>query len=78
MFNSLQNFITLDLTKRLYNRTATGEEDSSTCIRYAGHLTTRSFFLFPVTPLQARTFAAWTLVSAVVRFYAAYNINSKP
>ncbi|TEB34651.1 Erg28-like protein [Coprinellus micaceus] len=54
VFNSLQNFITLDLTKRLYNRTAT------------------------VTPLQARTFAAWTLVSAVVRFYAAYNINSKP
>jgi hypothetical protein len=26
VFNSLQNFITLDLTKRLYNRTATGED----------------------------------------------------
>jgi len=31
----------------------------------------------PVTPLQARTFAVWTLTSAVIRFYAAYNINNK-
>jgi len=30
-----------------------------------------------VTALQARTFAAWTLTSAVVRAYAAYNINNK-
>jgi hypothetical protein len=30
-----------------------------------------------VTPLHARTFAAWTLTSAVVRIYAAYNINDK-
>lgn len=31
----------------------------------------------PVTPLQARTFGVWTLTSAVIRFYAAYNINNK-
>ena len=31
----------------------------------------------PVTDLQARTFAIWTLASAIVRFYAAYNINNK-
>lgn len=30
-----------------------------------------------VTALQARTFAVWTLTSAVVRAYAAYNINNK-
>ncbi|KDN53228.1 Erg28-domain-containing protein [Tilletiaria anomala UBC 951] len=31
-----------------------------------------------VTPLSARTFGTWNLLSAVVRFYAAYNLHSKP
>ncbi|KIY43836.1 Erg28-like protein [Fistulina hepatica ATCC 64428] len=31
----------------------------------------------PVTPLQARTFGIWTLTSAVIRAYAAYNIETK-
>ncbi|BGP17152.1 ergosterol biosynthesis protein [Rhodosporidiobolus nylandii] len=31
-----------------------------------------------VNPLQARTFGVWTLMSALVRIYAAYNISSKP
>ncbi|KIK80819.1 hypothetical protein PAXRUDRAFT_833318 [Paxillus rubicundulus Ve08.2h10] len=30
-----------------------------------------------ITALQARTFAVWTLTSAVVRGYAAYNIHNK-
>jgi hypothetical protein len=32
---------------------------------------------YAVTALQARTFAIWTLTSAVVRAYAAYHINDK-
>jgi len=28
-----------------------------------------------VTPLSSRTFGTWTLLSAIVRFYAAYHIN---
>ncbi|EAU85485.1 hypothetical protein CC1G_06386 [Coprinopsis cinerea okayama7 len=54
VFNSLQNFVTLKLTRRIYNKNPQ-----------------------PVTPLQARTFAVWTLTSAVVRAYAAYNITNK-
>jgi len=29
----------------------------------------------PVTELSARTFGAWTAISAIVRLYAAYNIR---
>jgi hypothetical protein len=31
----------------------------------------------PVTPLSARTFGTWTLLSSVIRLYAAYNIENK-
>jgi hypothetical protein len=31
----------------------------------------------PVTPLSARTFGTWTLLSAIIRSYAAYNIDNK-
>ncbi|KAH7884519.1 Erg28 like protein-domain-containing protein [Phlebopus sp. FC_14] len=55
VFNTIQNFATLKLTRRLY----TGVPPSS------------------ITALQARTFAVWTLTSAVVRGYAAYNIHNK-
>lgn len=55
IFNSLQNFLTTSLTRRLYS-------------------------LQPqlVNPLQARTFAVWTLASAFIRLYAAYNITLRP
>ncbi|KLO09758.1 Erg28-like protein [Schizopora paradoxa] len=54
VFNTIQNFTTLKLTRRLYSASPEA-----------------------VTPLQARTFAIWTLTSATVRFYAAYHINDK-
>ncbi|KAF9468147.1 Erg28 like protein-domain-containing protein [Collybia nuda] len=55
IFNSVQNFATLKLTRRIYNNVPPAN----------------------VTPLQARTFAVWTLTSAVVRAYAAYHIHDK-
>lgn len=45
------------------------------CIRFSYLLFTSENTL--VTALQARTFAVWTLTSAVIRVYAAYNINNK-
>ncbi|KAG9224848.1 hypothetical protein CCMSSC00406_0002001 [Pleurotus cornucopiae] len=55
VFNAVQNFATLSLTRRVYNRVPPTN----------------------VTALQARTFAVWTLTSAVVRGYAAYHLQEK-
>ncbi|CAB4404910.1 unnamed protein product [Rhizophagus irregularis] len=52
LFNTIQNFVTLSLTKRIYS----ARPDQ-------------------VTALSSRTFAIWTLLSAIVRIYAAYNIT---
>jgi len=54
LFNTIQNYVTLSLTKKIYN-------------------TSRE----PITSLQARTFAAWTLTSAIVRAYGAYHLSDK-
>ncbi|SCZ90079.1 BZ3500_MvSof-1268-A1-R1_Chr9g10701 [Microbotryum saponariae] len=81
VFNSVQNFVTTSLTRRIYARSpACGLSGPSTCPiprRFtAPDLTLLS--CLSVTPLQARTFAAWTLASAAIRIYAAYNISLKP
>lgn len=54
VFNTVQNFMTLKFTRRVY-----------------------SIAPQTVTALQARTFAIWTLTSAAIRLYAAYNIDNK-
>jgi len=71
VFNTIQNFATLKLTRRLY----TGVPSSSS--KSIPPLFAQSDPRFSVTALQARTFAAWTLTSAIIRGYAAYNINNK-
>ncbi|KAJ3515485.1 hypothetical protein NLJ89_g1722 [Agrocybe chaxingu] len=71
VFNTVQNFVTLKFTRRVYNNVP-----SATGTRLSPHtpLLTQEI---PVTALQARTFAVWTLTSAIIRAYAAYNINNK-
>jgi len=47
---------------------------------FLGLATTRRIYnLQPglVTPLSSRTFGVWTILSSIVRFYAAYHINEK-
>lgn len=74
IFNSVQNFITTSLTRRIYNKSP--GSGASRCARMEPK---REQELTPtaVNYLQARTFAVWTLASAAIRIYAAYNINTK-
>ncbi|EIM91409.1 Erg28-like protein [Stereum hirsutum FP-91666 SS1] len=57
LFNTVQNFMTIKLTSKIYNTVPPNA---------------------PVTALQARTFAVWTLLSTIVRGYSAYHIDEKP
>ncbi|KAG4302117.1 hypothetical protein PCK1_001676 [Pneumocystis canis] len=52
-FNTIQTYVNLTLTQRVYN-TARDQ----------------------VNALGARLFGAWTLVSAIIRLYAAYHISN--
>ncbi|KAF8656794.1 hypothetical protein AX16_002346 [Volvariella volvacea WC 439] len=52
----------------------------NSCQNFATTRLTQRIYSGPgvvVTPLQARTFAIWTLTAAVIRGYAAYNIHDK-
>lgn len=40
------------------------------------HFTQRVYALSTTTPLSARTFGTWTFLSAIIRFYAAYDIQN--
>lgn len=71
IFNTVQNFTTLKLTRKLYKGVAPASSKTLLFGPFMRHNAPT------VTALQARTFAAWTLTSAIVRGYAAYNIHSK-
>lgn len=76
--NTLSNLTSLTFSRKLYNNAAT----SGTWLPWGAcpmwlSPSLKRLNTFPVNPLQSRTFAIWTLTSAVVRFYAAFNINNK-
>ncbi|KAI8931266.1 hypothetical protein NX059_011613 [Plenodomus lindquistii] len=59
--NSIQAYTTLTFTSRVYNPTPIDPPPS-----VPKH----------VTALSSRTFGTWTLLTSLVRLYAAYNINN--
>ncbi|KAG9749900.1 ergosterol 28, partial [Aureobasidium melanogenum] len=67
--NSIQAYLSLGPTQKVYcgSKTVPAGVPASTVPSTS-----------PVTPLSARTFGTWTAITAIVRLYAAYNINSKP
>lgn len=77
LFNTVQNFMTIKLTAKIYNSVPANAPG----IRYSSAPVSRTDTrapCLPVTALQARTFAVWTLLSTIVRGYAAYHIHEKP
>ncbi|KAF2125065.1 ergosterol biosynthesis protein-like protein [Dothidotthia symphoricarpi CBS 119687] len=58
--NSVQSYTTLYYTSRIYNPTS-----SDPPLKTPAH----------VTALSSRTFGTWTVLTALVRLYAAYNIT---
>ncbi|CAE7174208.1 hypothetical protein CFE70_005122 [Pyrenophora teres f. teres 0-1] len=60
MGNSIQSYSTLAFTSRVYNPTPIDPPPTT-----PKH----------VTALSSRTFGTWTFLTAMIRFYAAYNIN---
>ncbi|KAI1326105.1 transmembrane domain-containing protein [Xylariaceae sp. FL0255] len=90
--NSLQNYLTLHYSRRLYNgqfipnaslppkSTTFDPEDSTHNLIPAtssnnpkdGRTTDQ------ITPLAARLFGTYTLISAIVRIYASYNLHLAP
>ncbi|KAI5862064.1 transmembrane domain-containing protein [Durotheca rogersii] len=91
--NSLQNYLTLHYSRRLYNgqfvpnsslpkKTASFDPEDSTRKLVSTSATTFSSkgarTQDQVTPLAARLFGTYTLISAIVRIYASYNLHLAP
>ncbi|KAI8628322.1 hypothetical protein F5Y19DRAFT_476727 [Xylariaceae sp. FL1651] len=89
--NSLQNYLTLHYSRRLYNgqfvpnsslppKSASFDpEDSIHRLTPASATNTKGGRnIDQVTPLAARLFGTYTLISAIVRIYASYNLHLAP
>lgn len=94
--NSLQNYITLHYTRRVYNgqfvpnpqnsssNSKLDPADSTTKLVPAATTTPASNnhkegrAQDQVTPLAARLFGTYTLISAIVRLYASYHLRLAP
>ncbi|KAI0017237.1 transmembrane domain-containing protein [Xylariomycetidae sp. FL0641] len=89
--NSLQNYLTLHYSRRLYNgqfvpnaslppKTADYNPDDSTqkLVPVSSTNTKEGRSQDQVTPLAARLFGTYTLISAIVRIYASYNLHLAP
>lgn len=66
--NTLQSYLSLHGTQKVYSGPLTSSRTTKTS---SGKPVSNS----PVTPLSARTFGTWTLLSAIVRFQAALAIH---
>ncbi|KAI0161935.1 transmembrane domain-containing protein [Hypoxylon sp. FL1284] len=90
--NSMQNYMTLHYSRRLYTgqfvpnaalpaKTATFNPDDSTQKLVPASASSNSKGARTqdqVTPLAARLFGTYTVVSAIVRIYASYNLHVAP
>ncbi|KAI1382699.1 transmembrane domain-containing protein [Hypoxylon trugodes] len=90
--NALQNYVTLHFSRRLYNgqfvpnpslppkSAAFNPEDSTRKLVPASSVSNpkEARTQDQVTPLAARLFGTYTVVSAIVRIYAAYNLHLAP
>jgi len=74
VFNTVQTFVSPTLTKRIYSKKPEEGEYCDQTVSGARPLMS-SFAL--VTGVGRRTFGVWTLLAAVIRFYAAYEINNR-
>ncbi|CAJ2514305.1 Uu.00g024240.m01.CDS01 [Anthostomella pinea] len=89
--NSLQNYLTLHYSRRFYNgqfvpnaslppkTAAFNPEDSTQKLVPASPASAKEGRTQDqVTPLAARLFATYTLISAIVRIYASHNLHVAP
>ncbi|KAI3316684.1 transmembrane domain-containing protein [Xylariaceae sp. AK1471] len=89
--NSLQNYLTLHYSRRLYNgqfvpnpslppkSTSFDPEDSTRKLAPASAINAKDGRTTDqVTPLAARLFGTYTFISAIVRIYASYNLHLAP
>lgn len=71
--NSVQCYLTMHFVSRIYG----GPRPATPYVRSSPSAPKHDLSRTKATPLQARSFAAWTFMSAVIRVYSAYHIQEK-